>query len=161
DWFRAAHDTIEVDAGEDSRRSRFRVALNTRELSRKDHVRLRTMRAVRSETRWEVEVRVAMDRAETEELRVLQSRDHPEYAALFTGAEPRLETDEVPHLASLIFAPKLQHGVRPFTCARIAETNRLHRSEAERIVAAGGHHFDRQAAFEVRDVLPLVTGINI
>ena len=50
---------------------------------------------------------------------------------------------------SRVLAPQLHHGVRPLPGARIGQPDRLHRPERQRLLAALGHHLDRQAALEV------------
>src|SRR5690606_41962534 len=71
--------------------------------------------------------RFAVDRAVAEELRGGEGRDHPEHAALLAGAEPRLEPDDVPHLARAVLAPELDHGVRRTAGPRVAEPDGLDR----------------------------------
>src|SRR5437016_10103748 len=47
--------------------------------------------------------------------------------------------------------------MRPAAGARIAQPDRLHRAEAQRVEAARRHDFDRQAALEIRrPLLPLM-----
>ena len=52
--------------------------------------------------------------------------------------------------AERIVLAKLHHGVRLHAGPmRVGETDRLHRSVAERVGAALGHHLDGQAALEI------------
>ena len=103
-----------------------------------------------------VEVRVPVNRAEAQELRVLETRDHPEDALLLGDAEARLEPDEVPHAPAAILHAQLHDGVRFAPGARIDEADRLHRPEAQRVAAAARHLLGRHAALEVRHGVELV-----
>ena len=68
-----------------------------------------------------------------------------------------LEADHVPQRAERIVLAQLHHGMGPLRLARIAQADRLHRSEAQRLRAARRHHFDRQAAFEIgRGLFPFL-----
>ena len=99
-----------------------------------------------------------MDGAEAKELRVLEPGDHPEDALLLRIAEPRLEADEVPHLARAILHAELHDGVRLAPRARVGEPDGLHRPEAQRLAAAPRHLLGGHAALEVRHLVELVRG---
>ena len=102
-----------------------------------------------------------MDRAETQELRARESGNQLKHAALLPGAKPGLKSHQVPHLPCLVLAAQLQYCIGPFAGARITQTDRLHWAETQRVIPARCHHFDRQAALEVRDVFPLVTRVDV
>jgi hypothetical protein len=91
-----------------------------------------------------------VDRAVAQELAVREAGDRPEHARLLAVAHPRLEPDEVPHLAGLVLLAQLHDRVRLTAGARVAEAHRLHRPEAEGVLAARGQLLDRETAFEVR-----------
>src|SRR5690606_40434206 len=101
-----------------------------------DHVGARVRRTVECQSGREVEVRVAMDRAGSQELRVLEPRDHAEYAALLTRAQSRLEPHQVPHLTLPVLTAELHDCVRPPARPRVTQTDRLHRPEAEGVRTA-------------------------
>ncbi len=68
-----------------------------------------------------------------------------------------LETDHVPQGAERIVLAQLDHRIGPAACARVVETDALHRAVAQRFDTARRHHLDRHAAFEVgRVLLPLL-----
>ena len=90
-----------------------------------------------------------MKSPEARELGILQARDHPENARLLAVLQLGLEANHVPQRAKRVVLPQLHDGMRTPPGARIVEADGLHRSEAERVVAALGHDFDRQAPFEV------------
>src|SRR5690606_30958565 len=114
-----------------------------------------------------------------QELRILETGDHAEDATLLARAEPRLESDHVPHLTGSILAPQLHYRPGSPACTRIPQSYRLHRPEPQCVGAALRHHLDRQASLEVRDarvnlwrrrwrigvrvrhVLPVVSGIDV
>ena len=51
---------------------------------------------------------------------------------------------------------ELNRGIRLAAGTRIDEPDRLHRTEAQRVDAARGHHLDRQAPFEELRLVELV-----
>jgi hypothetical protein len=152
----AAQHAREIDRGHDAGRGALGVALDAGELAGEQRVRLVAEREVRGECGGRVDVRVAVDGAEAEKLRVLKARDHPKDALLLRVAEPRLEADHVPHLPRAVLHAELDHGVRAAAGPRILEADRLHRAEAERIAAALGHLLNRHAAFEVGHLVEVV-----
>ena len=85
----------------------------------------------------------------------------PEHALLLGNPEPRLEADQVPHLARPVLPPELHHRVRLAAGARIGQADRLHRAEAQRLAAAARHLLDRQAALEVRHLVELVAVVLV
>ena len=91
-----------------------------------------------------------------QKLGLLQSRNHPEDLLLRAHFQPSLEAHEVPHLRGAIFLTQLHHGVRLAAGFRINETDRLHRPKAQRFDAPLRHFLDREAAFEIRHLVPLV-----
>src|SRR5688572_30945283 len=87
-----AEQTRQVDGGDDPGGGAFRVALYARELSGEEGHGVIAQGQVRRQARGGVEVRVAMDLAVSEELRVGQSRNHPEYTLLLNDAKAGLES---------------------------------------------------------------------
>ena len=65
-----------------------------------------------------------------------------------------LKADNVVERAELVVLAQLNDCVR-LHCwiARIGQSDRLHRPVPQRLAAARGHHFDRQAAVEIGSVL--------
>src|ERR1700694_1599998 len=102
-----------------------------------------------------------MDRPVPQKLRSLEAGNHAQHALLLRNPEPRLESHHIPHTPTSIFLAKLHDGVRIATRARIAEANRLERTEAKRVPPALGHHFHRHAPLEVGPLVELVTVILV
>ena len=71
-----------------------------------------------------------------------------------------LEADHIVERAQCIVLAELDDGMGPSAAVmRVAEADRLHRAEGERVAAALRHHLDRQAALEVGGVaLPVLEG---
>src|SRR6185437_8292644 len=80
---------------------------------------------------------------------------------LLWNPEPRLEPDQIPHLSSLVLAPELDHGVRLAPGPRISESDRLHRSEPQRLPAPAGHLLHRKATLEVGNGVEIVTVVLV
>ena len=101
----AREDARQVDPGEDPRRGRLGVALDTRELSREQELRIVLGREVRGESARGVDVRIPVDAPEPQELGALEARDHPEHPLLLGDLQARLEAHQVPHLPRAILLP--------------------------------------------------------
>ena len=97
-----------------------------------------------------------MEAAQTREFGVFEAGDGAEQADLLGMLQLGLEADDVPQRAGSVVLSKLDHRVRPAPGARIVEADGFHRAETQRLRAALGHHLDRHAAFEIRDVLPFL-----
>ena len=97
-----------------------------------------------------VEEGVAVQPAEPGELGALQPGDHAEDARLLAVPQLRLEADHVVERAERIVLAQLHDGMRPLSGARVAQADRLHRPQAQRVRAARRHDLDRQAALEIR-----------
>ena len=152
----AGEEAREIDAGEKSGRRALGVALDAGELAGEQRRRVVPEREVRRERGGRVEIRVPMDGAEAQELRVLESGDDPEHALLLGIAKARLEADEIPHAAGAILHAQLHDGVRLAAGARIDEADRLHRPEAQRLASALRHLLGGHAPLEVRHGVELV-----
>src|SRR5205823_4051968 len=100
----------QVDPREDARGGRLGVSLHARELSGEEKSRVIWGREMRREGARRVDVRVAVDAAEPQELGALESRDHPEHALLLRDRETGLKADQVPHLPRAVFLPELHDG---------------------------------------------------
>ncbi len=97
-----------------------------------------------------------MNLAVAQELRVLQAGDQPQHARLLAELQVVLKADQVVGVGAQIFLAQLHHGVGHVAGARIAQAHRLHRAEAQGVAAAARDLFDRQAALEVVQVLPVL-----
>ena len=97
-----------------------------------------------------------MHHAEADELRLLEPGDQPQHTRLLAPFELRLEPDEAEVIAGEIVLPQLHGGEGRAPGARVDETDRLHRPEAQRLAAAMRHHLDRQAALEELLLLEIV-----
>src|SRR5262249_31033311 len=102
---------------------------------------------------WRGQEGVAMEAAESRELRLLEPRYRAEDALLRTVFQLGLESDHVVERAELVVLTKLHDGIRFYGwIVRVGQPDRFHRSMPQCLVAALGHHFDRQAAVEIRRV---------
>ena len=113
-------------------------------------------RSVGSSVARRVDVGVAVDHPEAHELGALEARDHPEHALLLAPLELGLEADQRVVARGQVVLAQLHDGVRAAAGARIDEADRLHRPEAQGLLAAARHHLDRQAALEEELVLEVV-----
>src|SRR4029079_1016366 len=86
-----------------------------------------------------------------------QTRNHSQNALLLRYSQSRLESDDVPHVAVLVFAAQLHHGPRTLPCSRVGQPDGLEWSESQSVSAALGSDFNRHAALEVRHFVELVT----
>src|SRR5258705_10302908 len=101
-----------------------------------------------------------MDAPIPEKLRVLETGNSAEDPLLRPGFEPRLKTNQVPHLRDSIFLPQLHYGVRltPGASPGINQSNWLHGPKPEGLGSPLGHLLDGKAALEVRDLVELMAG---
>ena len=92
-----------------------------------------------------------MQAAEPGEFSVGEAGDGAEDADLFRMLQLGLKTDHVEQRAELVVLAQLHDGVglyrRPM---RVGEAERLHRTVSQGFAATFRHHFDRQAAVEIR-----------
>ena len=97
-----------------------------------------------------------MDHAEAHELGVLETRDQLQHARLLAPFHLRLEPDQAEVIAGQRVLPELHDRIGFAAGARVGEADRLHRPEPQRVHAAPGHDFDRQAALEELRIVELV-----
>ena len=108
---------------------------------------------VGGEQRGSVDIGIAVDLAEAQELGLLQARDQPQHARLFAELHMVLESDQVEALGAQIFLAKLHDGPGTASGARVVQAHRLHGTEAQRVAAAARDLLDRQAGLEVAGVV--------
>ena len=97
-----------------------------------------------------------MNAPQSHELRMLESRDGSENANLVGVLEFGLKSDHVEQRPQPIVLAKLHHRIRFLRSMRIGQTKWLHRSVAQSLAPAFGHHLNRQAPVEVRCFFPRV-----
>ncbi len=97
-----------------------------------------------------IDISVAVDLSEAQELGRFETRNHPQHARLVAKFHVVLEADQVEAPRAQILLPQLHHGVRPSAGARIAQSHRLHGPEAQRLPPPPRQFLDRQAGFEER-----------
>ena len=97
-----------------------------------------------------------MHHPEPDELRLLQTGNQPQHASLLAPLDLGLKPDEAEMIAGEVVLPELDDGVGFASGARVGQPDGLHRAEAQRLDAARGHDFDRQAPFEEPRVVELV-----
>jgi len=93
--------------------------------------------------------------AVAQEARVLKSRNEAQDAGLVAPFQVILEADEVVAVGAQILFAQLNDGPRSLAGARIAQADGLHGAESQSVAAAAGEDFNRQAAFEIVELLPL------
>ena len=138
-------------AGKQTDRCQLDIAFAAGDLSGKAQLRHRLEPQRRVEQFWRIEERIAVQAAEPRELGFAEAGYGPKNPHLLGMLELGLETDHVEQAAKLVVLAKLHHSVG-FNLAplRIGQAEWLHRAVAQRLAAALGHHFDRQAAVEIR-----------
>src|SRR5581483_6826909 len=104
-----------------------------------------------------MDVGIAVDLPVAQKARVLQPRDHAENPRLLGKAEMVLETDNIVGVGAQVFLPQLHYCIRTLPSARVDQPHRLHRPEAQRIPPPPGDLLNRQAAFEIVQVFPIVS----
>ena len=144
------------DTREIPERRRFDIALDPGHLPSKMNALARAELQPFVELDRCIHIGVAMNRSEAGEDTGLKSGEHPEDSLLFTDTELRLASDQIPKRAALILLSKLHDGVRPSTRSRVRESDRLHRSEGQRLRASPSDFFDRQAALEIHSRFELM-----
>jgi len=143
------HPAGHADAGQQSRRGRFHVPLDSGDLSPKKKTRPREKRQVAPQQGRRFQEGVPVDASVAGEFRILQTRNGAEDPLLFRPCQFRLKSHEIEQRALAVFSAQLDNRVRRRSRARIGEPHRLHRTEAERIDPPVCQHLDRQAAFEI------------
>jgi hypothetical protein len=126
----------------------FGIPFAAAELPGEKNRRQGAERKVRRKQARRIEIGVAVDAAETQELRVFEPRNQAENALLLRNCQPRLEPHHVVAGARLVFAPQLTDGKRPAAGAGVDKADRLQGPERERLPAPLRHHLDGQAGLE-------------
>src|SRR5205085_3065517 len=101
-----------------------------------------------------VDVSVAMDLAIAQEAGIFQPGDETQYACLLAKTQMVLEADQVVAGGAQIFLAKLHHRIGHAPAARIDQSDRLHRAEAQSVAAAARDFFNGQAGLEIIQLLP-------
>ena len=109
----------------------------------------------RLKQRGRVDVSVAMDLAVTQEPRIFESGNQAQDSGLLSELEMILKSDQVVGVGAQVLLAQLHDGIRSFARAWIAQSHRLHRSEAQSIAAAARDLFDRETAFEIIQIFPV------
>ena len=128
----------------------FHVSFHARDLPGEQHLGARAQLQRGRQQRGRVDVGVAMDLAEAQELGVLKPRNHAENARLLGELQVVLEAHQVEAPVAQAFLAELRHGVGPLAGARVGQAHGFHGAEAQRIAAAARQFFDGQAGFEIR-----------
>ncbi len=102
----------QVPPGEHAGGRGLRVPLDPRELTREQDLRVVPGREMGCERLRRIDVRVAVDAAVAQELRVREARDETQHALLLGDPHPRLKSHQVPHLRGPVFLAELHHGER-------------------------------------------------
>src|SRR5689334_1445965 len=97
-----------------------------------------------------------MDLAVTQKSGVFQPGNQPEDTRLVTIFQVILEADQVVRVGTHVFLAQLYHRIRPLAGAGIVKPYGLHRTKAQSVAAATPDFLNRQAAFKIIEVLPIV-----
>src|ERR1700730_16244560 len=97
-----------------------------------------------------------MNLSKANEFGLLETRNQKKHTFLLTDLEMILKTNEVVAVGKQILLPELHNGERLAISARIAKTNRLHRTVTQRVAPATRKLLDGQAALEVHRLFELV-----
>ena len=95
-----------------------------------------------------VDVGVAVDHAEPDELRLFETGNHAEDPLLLAPFELSLKPNQTEMVAGQSVLAQLHHRERPPPGPGVGEPHRLHGAEPQGILAAARHHLDRQASLE-------------
>ena len=90
-----------------------------------------------------------------QEARIFKPGNQAQHACLLAKLQVILKSDQVVGIGAQIFLAQLHHRIRNASGARIFQSDRLHGAEAQRVAAAPRDLFDRQAALEVVQLLPV------
>ena len=145
-----------VPPGHQAGGRRLDVALDARNLPREEEIVTRLDLPRLAQHVRPVDVGVAVNHPEADELGVLEPRDEPQDARLLAPLHLGLEPDEAEVIAGERILPELHARVRLAPGARIGQPHRLHRPEPQRVDAAPRHHLDWQTALEELRVVELV-----
>ncbi len=141
-----------VPAGGQAGGDGFHVALHAGNLAREEDARLLPQLQRGGEQRRRVDICVAVDLPEAQELRPLQAGDQPKDASLLGILQRVLEAHQVVAGGAQVLLAQLHDGVGPAAGARVAEAHGLHGAKSQRVAAAARQFLDGQAGFEVRNI---------
>src|SRR5689334_17580928 len=97
-----------------------------------------------------------MDLAEPQELRILQARDQAENAALFRELQMILKSDDAVAGAHDVPLTELHDGIGCPSRPGIAQPDRPHGPEPQRVAPATGKFLDRKAGLKIANFFEIV-----
>ena len=97
-----------------------------------------------------------MDLPIAQEPRVLKAGNQPQHARLVAIFQVILEADQVVGVGAQVFLAQLHHRIRPFAGTRIVKPHGLHGAKTQGVTPAPPNLFDRQTAFKVVQLLPVM-----
>ena len=142
-----------MHAGHQSGGDGFDVAFDARDLAGEEDLGTRAQLQRGGQQRRSVDIGVAVDLAEAEELGLLEAGDQAQHARLLAELHMVLESHQVEALGAQILLAKLHDGPGTASGARIVQAHRLHGAEAQRVAAAARDLLDRQAGLEVAGIV--------
>ncbi len=92
---------------------------------------------------------IAVDAAQAQELRLLQTRDKLENPFLFSMGQFGLKADQIEHGFFLVFRPQLDHGKGSLPSAGIGESHRLEGTKGQGHFPPFSHGFYRKTALKM------------
>src|ERR1700733_13333983 len=138
-----------IQAGEHSGSNGFGVAFHAGKLPGNQNARVVSKSQGLGKHPGSVDVGIPMDLPVAKELCPLQARYQPKDPSLLAEFKVVLQADQVVGISAEVLAAQLHHRPGYFAGAWIAQADRLHGAKAERVPAAPGYFFNRQAALEV------------
>src|SRR5215469_13137707 len=154
-WFALGHCSC-VHACEHAGSDRLRVALYARDLSGKEDLRETSQLKRGCEQRRSIDVSVAMDLSIAQEVRIFEPGDQPQHPRLLSVFQMILEADQIVGIRALVLLAQLHYRVRNLSGAWIFESHRLHWTKAQRLAPAPRDLLNRQTAFKVVQLLPVL-----
>src|SRR5690242_18240602 len=97
-----------------------------------------------------------MDLSIAQELRVFESRNQPQHALLLAVFQVILKADQIVRVGALILFAQLHYRIGELPSSGIFEADWLHRTKPERLAPAPPNLLDRQTAFKVIQLLPVL-----
>src|SRR5215203_4311295 len=104
------------------------------------------------------QIRVAVHDAHACEVGVFEAGDGTEDATLLAPLQACLEAHDVVQAALCVVLAQLHHGVGDLARAGVRKAHRLHRTEAQGVLAAAGYGLHGEAALEVQILFEVLYG---
>src|SRR5438270_10859597 len=108
-----------------------------------------------AQKRGSVDVGVAMNLTVTDESGIFQPGNQPQNTRLLAELQVILKSDQIVRVRTQIFLAQLDHRMWHQPGTRVFQSDWLHRADAQRIPRTASDLYNRQAALEVIQLLPV------